>query len=201
MSDVAIPLGAGLAGGFLLGPSGFVAGWTIGSAYAAGRKTIEQDGLEDLTFQTSTYGVTLPYVVGKSRVAGNIIWADTKREHSDTYQETKFSPNVEVLTYTLSFAIALCRGPILGISRVWADGKLVVDARVDPNLLPGQLYLGSDTQLPDPTMEAALGAGNVPAYRGIAYMVMTDLNLGTTGRVPQFSFEVIGPDFITAGSF
>lgn len=46
--------------------------------------------------------------------------------------------------------------------------------------------------MPDPTIEAALGVGNVPAYRGQAYVVMDDFQLGNFGnRIPNFEFEVI----------
>lgn len=37
------------------------------------------------------------------------------------------------------------------------------------------VYPGNLTQGPDPTLEAALGAGNVPAYRGLAYIVISGL--------------------------
>ncbi|MEP2530654.1 glycoside hydrolase/phage tail family protein [Shimia sp.] len=41
-------------------------------------------------------------------------------------------------------------------------------------------------------MEAVEGVGNVPAYRGTAYVVLEDVSLERFGnRVPQFSFEVV----------
>src|SRR5690606_7657774 len=55
-------------------------------------------------------------------------------------------------------------------------------------------YPGDEEQLPDPKIEAVEGTGRVPAYRGIAYVVFEDLDLGRFGnRVPQFSFEVMRP--------
>jgi hypothetical protein len=43
-------------------------------------------------------------------------------------------------------------------------------------------------------MEAALGAGNVPAYRGVAYIVFNNLQLGDFGnRLPNLSFEIAAP--------
>jgi hypothetical protein len=84
-------------------------------------------------------------------------------------------------------AIALCEGAIDGIGRVWADGEIV--SQEDLNI---KVYSGSDDQLPDPTMEAIEGVGEVPAYRGTAYVVMENLPLAQFGnRVPQFSFEVL----------
>jgi len=54
------------------------------------------------------------------------------------------------------------------------------------------VYPGTATQTADPTMEAALGVGNVPAYRGIAYVVFQNLDLTTEFRnsVPNFEFEI-----------
>ena len=41
-------------------------------------------------------------------------------------------------------------------------------------------------------MDAVEGAGHVPAYRGTAYVVIEDLDLGGFGnRIPQLTFEVI----------
>lgn len=54
------------------------------------------------------------------------------------------------------------------------------------------VYPGTTTQTADPTMEAALGVGNVPAYRGIAYVLFQNLDLTTEFRnaVPNFEFEI-----------
>jgi hypothetical protein len=53
------------------------------------------------------------------------------------------------------------------------------------------IYPGNDIQMPDPTMEADLGVGEVPGYRGLAYVVFERLNISKFGnRIPQFSFLV-----------
>lgn len=58
--------------------------------------------------------------------------------------------------------------------------------------LPFTLYIGDESQGPDPTMEADLGVGNVPAYRGRAYIVFTDLDLTDYfNRIPSLSFEIL----------
>ncbi|MEO0637005.1 MAG: glycoside hydrolase/phage tail family protein [Pseudomonadota bacterium] len=57
-----------------------------------------------------------------------------------------------------------------------------------------RVYLGSETQLPDPLIEAKQGFGKAPAYRGMAYVVLEDFPLESFGnRIPQLSFEVIRP--------
>jgi hypothetical protein len=58
------------------------------------------------------------------------------------------------------------------------------------------VYLGTDDQEPDPLMEQIEGAGNVPAYRGQAYVVFNRLPLDQFGfgaRIPQLRFEVCRP--------
>ena len=73
--------------------------------------------------------------------------------------------------------------------RVWADGN-----EIQPDSLNLRIYKGGTDQLPDPKIEAVEGAGHAPAYRGVAYCVIEDLDLSLFGnRVPQFSFEVIRP--------
>jgi hypothetical protein len=57
-----------------------------------------------------------------------------------------------------------------------------------------RVYPGDEGQLPDPTLETFLGAGNVPAHRGVAYVVFDDLPLDKWGnRVPNLEFEVVTP--------
>lgn len=54
------------------------------------------------------------------------------------------------------------------------------------------IYLGTETQLPDPVMEAHEGIGQVPAHRGMAYLVFEDLPLIHYGnRIPNISAEVM----------
>lgn len=185
--------GVGAAiGGFYGGTTGAQIGWMLGS-YIAGNdaEKIPQPTIADLRVQTAAYGGPIPVVFGKQRVAGNIIWAANKTTYKVEQGGKGGGGGSPAATgYRVDLAIALCKGEIAGVSRVWADGKLIVDINSDSQTLVGQLYTGSNTQNPDPTMESALGAGNVPAYRGLAYIVLNDFDLGVSGRIPVFSFEV-----------
>lgn len=87
-------------------------------------------------------------------------------------------------SYTVSFAVALCEGPVTRIGRVWADGKPLSLAD-----LTWRLHKGEGDQNADPLIEAVEGA--TPAYRGVAYVVFEEMDLTPFGnRVPQLSFEV-----------
>lgn len=55
-----------------------------------------------------------------------------------------------------------------------------------------RIYKGNETQLPDPLIEADLGAGQTPAYRGVAYIVFDNFELADYGnRIPNITAEVV----------
>jgi hypothetical protein len=181
----------GIGGGMMFGPIGFIAGSALGSLLDP--QKVEGPRLKNLHLQGSEYGKMIPIVYGTMRVAGNIIWQTDLTEHTHT-SGGKGGPNVTTYTYTASFAVKICEGPIVGIRRVWAAGTLIFDATpggavLDP--IPMTIYLGTDDQLPDPTMESVIGVGHVPADRGYAKAVLTDWDLGPYGNmIPQLNFEV-----------
>lgn len=198
MTQLVIPAAGALMGSYF-GPVGASIGWALGSALTAESQEVTVNNTQnigDLRVQTSEYGVTVPSIIGKQRVAGNIVWAEEKQAHTNSTDSSSGSKGAPVTTtinttYSISLAILLCKGEILGIDKIWADGQLIIDSTVDVKKLIGTVYNGSDVQTPDPFMEGKLGVGNVPAYRGMAYMVLKDFNLGSTGRIPNFTFRVL----------
>ena len=192
-------------GGTILGVSaatigGFV-GSTIGSAVdswivssLAPAQRIEGARLDSLRITSSTEGAVIPRLYGRVRIGGNIIWATDFREETSTTRQgggKGGGPKVRTTEYLYyaSFAVALCEGPITGIGRVWADGK-----PMDMTGVTWRWYPGDEAQSPDPFIAAKMGATNTPAYRGTAYVVFEELDLGPYGnRLPQISFEVFRP--------
>lgn len=240
--QLGMAVGGAMLGSFLapagfafMGMSGASLGWTAGSMLGGliGSDDVElpaQFGprLGDLKVQTSTYGSPIPRCFGTVRVAGNLIWASDIHETATTQTQTtggkggppETSQSQTTYSYTADFAIAICEGPISGIGRIWANGKLLSDynssapprdrisgglavilaAAIEAAEAAGEfalynalvIYPGSDTQAADPTMSAALGEANTPAYRGTAYVVFTGLKLEQFGnRIPNLEFEVI----------
>ena len=187
MANLAVPIAGAAAGFYVGGPMGAAIGWSIGTYVSA--EGPEQE-LPDLRVQTSQYGVGLPFIAGKQRVSGNIFWSADKTTYDVDTGGKGGPPGGNQTGYKISLAIGICQGPILGITAVWEQGEIKADATVQKKL-PGKLYLGSDIQNPDPTIEAIEGVGEVPAYRGMAYMVLTDFDLGVSGAIPQFTFEVV----------
>jgi len=200
LSAAGMALG-GSVGGTVLGLGmatiGRAAGATLGRAIdqrlmGSGSEAVETGRVDRFRLTGASEGAGMARLYGRMRVAGQVIWASEFQETSTTTGGGKGAPKQPKTTtysYTVSLAIAVGEGEISRVGRVWADGAEI--ARDDLNM---RVYSGSDDQVPDPKMEAIEGAGQVPAYRGTAYVVMEDLDLGQFGnRVPQFSFEVMRP--------
>lgn len=199
-------IGAGF-GGTILGLSGAVIGQAAGSilgtildsriaASFAPNQSSEGTRLDSLGVTSSTEGAVIPNVYGRMKLGGNIFWATDFLEKATTSTQGgsgKGGGGGKVTTtnyaYSCSFAVGLCEGPISGIGRIWADGK-----PFDVAGAVWRVHTGSEAQLPDPFVEAKMGTGNAPAYRGLAYVVFEELPLEKFGnRLPQLSFEVIRP--------
>jgi hypothetical protein len=183
-----------LVGGPLGGALGALAGRAVDSAIIGGGRR-EGPRLKELAPTTSTYGEPLPRHFGRMRVPGSIIWATDLAERSET-GGGKGRPSVTTYSYTASFAVALASRPIAGLGRIWADGNLLRGEAGD--LKTGgamRLYTGWGDQPPDPLIAAAEGIERCPAWRGLAYVVFEDLELGDFfNRIPTLTFEVIADE-------
>ena len=174
-------------------------GWMAGTMLASMIFRQKGPNPADIRIQDSAYGKPIPFAYGMYRVSGNIIWAG-QPYISDAGKGFGKGPQQQKVS--MSFAVGLCAGPIASVRRVWANGKLIYDVSNPANFqaISGSaqmvtnftVYPGDENQEPDPTMQAALGVANVPAYRGLAYVVFNNLDLSQWGNfLPSFSFEII----------
>lgn len=194
-------------------------GWMIGSAIGGyvDPTVIKGPRLSDSSRQTAQDGVPIPFGFGTFPTAGNIIWSDKLREHKQKKRQGKGGPVQETFVYTRSYAIGICEGLIEGLLLIKRNGKIVYDVR-DATAL-GQtyatsggallklvamtaaannsfitkctIYTGDESQLPDSTIEAIEGVGNVGPNRGLAYVVVKGDDLTETqGAIPQYEFVV-----------
>lgn len=155
--------------------------------------------LADITQTTSSVGVNIPRGWGTFAVAGTFVAQSALREVMVSQTQggkgvsggsTQTTP-----TYFQDFAILIndsgppeAPRPLVGVRTVWANGKAIYDRRprndtetdatynqrlAASDQLEGQftLYLGTEDQLPDPTLEATYGVGGISAFRGCAYIV------------------------------
>lgn len=164
--------------------------------------------LTDPQQQTSAEGVPRAVVYGTAAVMGNVIQVQsTPTQHKKSQRTGKGGPVQVTYTYTRTAAIRICEAAPLGgemmLRRVWMNGKLALDRTgtgtidAESAKLLGQLtfYSGSETQLPDPDLEALPagdggGVGNVPAYRGTCYAVLRNVDVTNGGALPQIMWEV-----------
>ncbi|WP_460273375.1 baseplate multidomain protein megatron [Celeribacter sp. ULVN23_4] len=208
LSAAGAAIGASVGGG-VFGLSSVVIGRAIGATIGqaidqrlmgAGSQTVETGRVERFRLTGASEGGAVAQVYGRMRVGGQVIWATEFQENTSTRKVggkgSSSSTTVKEYSYSVSLAVALCEGEITGVGRVWADGT-----EVDKSTLTLRVYHGTEDQLPDAKIEAVEGAGLVPAYRGIAYVVLEDVELEPFGnRVPQFTFEVTRPDQAEAPS-
>lgn len=204
---------------------GFQIGYLAGTAlFPTQLPHLQGPRIGDGQQTVSVVGQPIPWIFGTQVVGGNIIWASPIREVATTEDVGgKGGPEQSQTTYTYyrSFAILLCEGPIAGVRRIWANGKLIYDRSLPAGEtleeliddiatgvaqhFAGQqassanledrmtIYLGTEDQMPDPVIESFEGAGNVPAYRGYAYIVFNDVELKAEdgNRIPAtWKFEV-----------
>lgn len=210
LATVGATLGASVGGplGAVLAVAGAIAGSQVGGVIdrevfglGPGGRSVEGPRLGDLSVQSSAYGQPAPLIYGAARVSGNVIWStgliETRKEETKKVKGGKGGGSTKVTNvtylYSASFAVALAARPIVGIGRIWADGKLLRDASgrlaVDGTL---RIHTGDESQVPDPLIEAKEGAGHAPAYRGLAYAVFENLALAEyANRIPNLTFEVL----------
>jgi len=202
--------GGQIAGGVVGGVIGAVVGGPTGAIYGAQigimagglldppkGPTVEGPRLSDLSVQTSTYGQFIPRTYGTIGLSGNVFWLENNKIKEKVKKKQSggkgggSSSAVKTYTYFATFAVGLCEGPIAGVRRIWVGPDLVYDAGSDDletiissNQASAKftIYLGTDTQQPDPRMQAEMGVANCPAFRGLAYIVVKDLKLANYGN-------------------
>ena len=203
---------AGLSGlaGTALGLGAAVVGSVIdrrlfGAGGAMRRRTEEGPRLSGFHITASTEGAPINRLWGRSRLGGQMIWATRFKETAKTTtssttsstsggkggggQSATTTTTTTTYQYACSFAIAFCEGKAAALGRVWADGK-----ELELSKFAYRFHRGTETQAPDAFIETIEGAGNVPAYRGICYLVFEEMPLEAFGnRIPQISAEIIKP--------
>lgn len=182
--------GAAIGSAFGAPQLGFAVGSLVGGFLD--RPRAQQVGkLDDLRVSGSGYGQAISQVYGVARCAGTIIWSTDLVQH-ERGEGAKGGYPIEDFTYSCSFAVAVCRGPINSITKIWADDTVIYDpgGSVPPSVTMTR-YLGDEFQTPDPFISGLEASGTVPGFRGIAYVVFQNMDLTAYGnRIPNFSFEV-----------
>lgn len=166
----------------------------------------------DFTAQKSQYGADIPRIYATMATAGNVIWQTwPPRDVVTKNRQSKGKAQVTSHSYNCDFMVLLADGVYSGITRIWADTKLIYEGAIPAgdNLdgygfaLPGRadycyVHPGHEEQLPDAWMEEDLGVGNVPANRGVLTVAFRRFIMDEWGnRIPNLRFEVVQADGVT----
>lgn len=165
--------------------------------------------LGDLSVQTSTYGAEIGHVHGTIALAGNLVWLENNKLKETVHKKKSGGKGgasttpTRTFSYSATFIIAICEGPIDGIARIWCGDKLIYNAASsdigtiiasNKSAKGFRIYYGTDDQLPNARYEAAKGVGRASAFRGLAYVVFEDFQLadyGNTLQAAEFKFEIV----------
>ena len=181
-------------------------GYTIGSALGQGLFPETPPGgpsIDDSIFNGASFGTPIIRTYGRDRVATQLIWGGETRMSGAGGKGPSGGKAPDAQEGYATFAVALGRGPVCGIRKLWLNSELYYSIDDDSELEEVAaslalregvtLYRGTEEQEPDPTIQADVGEDLTPAYRGIAYIVFADLPLSRFGyRIPNITAEVVG---------
>jgi hypothetical protein len=184
---------------------GPIAGAVAGAAFGVVFPVVnESEGprIGDAPGLPSTVGSAISLSYGTTPIAGVCIWASDYTEHAKEQSGKGGSEQkIKNYSYTRSYAMMFGGRPKQGLILLKRNGKIVLDARAQFDgesdeefrkrrivaagfRTRNEIYYGTDTQLPSPTIEASKGIGNVPAYRTRPYIVLVDEDVTDTNTLP-----------------
>ncbi|MGP1664685.1 MAG: hypothetical protein ACTS5I_01965, partial [Rhodanobacter sp.] len=86
----------------------------------------------DLKVTGSEYGQAIPYVRGSAAIAGQMWWNTDRRATTTTTTESSggkggggVETSTSTTTYDMDCLIGLTDNEIVGIARIWDNGKLI----------------------------------------------------------------------------
>ncbi len=163
------------------------------------KKTISttENKLGALRIQSSTQGLPIPIVYGKTRITANLLWRDDFTAIPQTETQTsggkgggETTSSSTSYTYTVALVMGLMEGPSVSgssfIGTVWASKAIT-----DPVTLGLTQFEGSYSQSPWSYLTTN-HPDNALAYRGLAYAATGAFDLGGSDSPPNLSFEVTG---------
>jgi len=202
MAQLVVAAAGAAIGGAIGGPAGARIGWMIGSIAGAALFAEKQEGpkIEDGKFSSSIYGQPIPLNYGTMRHATQLAWWSGLIIRTEDVGG-KGGGGAEVKKARMNLLLAVCEGPQAAVLRIWANGRLIatfdgIGYDVDEEVLPAgevRVYLGTSTQVADPTYEAAVGTENAVPYRGTVMIAIDGLEGDAFGnRPPNVECEVAG---------
>ncbi len=172
-----------------------------GGGGGGGTISTSEPRLGAMRIQQSSYGLALPIVYGRTRVAGNLIWYGNFVAIAHTTTTTSgggggkggggggggVTQQTTTYTYEAALMMALCEGPIGGVTAVW-QGKKRFDNIAQLNLSQALGTAGQPTwgHLSSNHPAQALG------YSSTAHLHSAAFSLGSNAEIDNHSFELDG---------
>lgn len=154
--------------------------------------TIRENKISDFTVSTAQYGASVCEILGTTRISPNVIYWDdfTAHEHKSSQKSGKggrSKTTTVTYTYTVAVILALCEGQIAGIGKMWKGKNVYQYPNGDVGLT---LFSGTPDQKPWAYVQGK-HPNKALAYENLAYMAGV-IDLGDSGSMPSFNFEVKG---------
>lgn len=202
MARQVLPIVGAFVGAYFGNPQlGYAIGALVGNAVDP--QHIQGPRLQELPVMGTTEGAYRQVVYGTCVVRNCQLldWGPLEDVTVEERQGKGGGPVVESQRLYQTYAVGIGE-PVEAIRYIKRNGIMVYDVRPGSTILAEsaefanrlRFYDGSETQLPDPDLEALPhnGVGNTPAYRGTSYFVivrddLTDLG----GRIPTFEVECV----------
>lgn len=173
--------------------------------------------LDDVQFPLATENAPIPLVLGRVRLKGpNTLWyGDFEAVPIEERVKTGLFTKKNLIVghrYFLGLHLGLCIGPEVDLVEIYLDEELVWSGNTNgaattnisilkPSLFGGHksgggwvsegfYYNGNFNQTPDSYLESVIGAGEVPAYNGMAHIVFNKALIGEQNNLRPFAFVV-----------
>lgn len=163
-----------------------------------GSTTIKGTRITDFAKTSADVGNTIPFLYGRAPVTGNVIFAALPpKENRQVKRQGKGGVKQETFTYTTSYAISFCRGPIQGYWWVKRNGKVVYSqdpaAPIEDKDYAAKwaakvmMYNGTSSQMPNSMIESYKGSGRVSAFKYLAYIAIPNEDVTEGGgAIPSY---------------
>jgi hypothetical protein len=146
-----------------------------------------------LQIQTSSSAVPITIIWGANKTAPNVIWTGGYTAVPQPQGGKGGGQNAQGYNYFTGFIMAVCEGPIVEPGVIWLNNSVNYFDQVGIDFAA----YGATPQTPWPVLfpygQEYLG------YNGVFYFASAYFALGSSPNLPQFSLEVYGKLFVSAG--
>ena len=140
-----------------------------------------------LQLQTSVSTLPIAIIWGQTKASANVIWYTNFQRHSEGGGgKGGSSAAPSGYTYSADLMLALCEGPIGGISRIWRDQSTYTLANL------GLSFFNGATPQTTWGYLAATYPAQALAYQGTAFVCAANYALGDNASIGNHNFEIVG---------